>query len=221
MKAPIPPDVDVEDDDPTAFIISEVVKPIKALRHHQPIEKPSVDLSPFADSLRRLIEKARWEFQKEKDDLEPRLLGYNRKLEDNEHLSEPGDPAYDYSQYWADHPDQFKEHMRSWYDHYDRLLKKKTAGKPSTNQDRDGGPSPLFLHPVFALISTWWIETIGKPFKPKFGRSPYQLSECNAEARLLHLIVEEFGRYSLANSANLEGTIKRKALREKAKPNRP
>lgn len=51
------PDVDEDDDDPTAYIVAEVGRPIRARRNNAPIEKPSVNLAPHKESLRTLFAK--------------------------------------------------------------------------------------------------------------------------------------------------------------------
>ncbi|APO49861.1 hypothetical protein LUI11_15945 [Bradyrhizobium diazoefficiens] len=213
------PDVDEDDDDPTAYIVAEVGRPIRARRNNAPIEKPSVNLAPHKESLRTLVRKAEWTFRLAKDELEPRLAGYKRKLEDNiPDESEDLGPEYDYSDLGNDGVPAQPE----WEAHYN-LFHRKGRGKPSTNQAREGGPPPIYLHGVYSLVKDWWEERFGEgSFKPSFGGAdPYDYQNFNAEARLLNAIVQHCNHgYSLANVANLPRTI-RDERKKPSKKNRP
>ncbi|MGY3693378.1 hypothetical protein ACVIGA_003458 [Bradyrhizobium sp. USDA 3240] len=233
----VPPDVDVEDADPAVFVIAQVAMPLMRRRRDKTkrrptyveVEKPSVDLQPSIRAVRALLVEAKRMFRLEARRLRSRT--YKRVYEDNfkdygagalAHKREQkrlgaNHPAFSYdyrglmdddSERWAD---------KEWVKLYDQLYKRE-RGNPGGNRYRSDGPPLFYLPPIVRRIANWWEATVGETFKPNFGPRPYNLKYCNAEARLLFLVMQECGdpRYSLTNAAGLT----RNVLRPRTKKNK-
>jgi hypothetical protein len=86
------------------------------------------------------------------------------------------------------------------------------TGRPSANLSNPAAPPPILLRDVYRLAESWWKRHVKPTFYPRFNRpgDPPNWPDCNASARLLHLLVQDCHHgYTLINTKHLTDTMKR------------
>lgn len=190
-------------DDPVPFIIEAVSQPVRLDREDR--AGPVVDLKPYSTPLHKLMGDVAELYAVALDDWQARAdqTKPERVLDDCNGRFDYGEMA--------------SEGLDDWEQHWERFFSR-GRGNPGTNRHpRLSGidaPPPAPLRPVYAEVRRWWRANVKRPpFSPRFGRAvdggPYDFAYCNAPARLLILIAQWLGHYSVRNVAGLHDAMKR------------
>ncbi len=180
-----------DDVDPVPIVVEQMKKDGPA--------GPGMDLGPHEDSLRRLIEHARWTYLEEYSDwlrrAEPEGSPWrpSRRVgaEANLHRTTEPEARYDYG---ADANSGWETFNWSewWNEHWSKPVSK--TGRRARNPGRFRGDPPNVQPPLgksplvttYHLVNRWWRTVLKDAFRPSFDR----LESCDAKLPLRKMMPE-------------------------------